>query len=681
MIGPEFVPQDSVVVESPLPGGAAEVFRFLFNFPQWLQIAGFFVGLVVAFFVVRYLWQRREPILTWIKTRSRGLKWALGSSIVVGVLVAIAAGGATWNYMQHDNDFCTGCHIMESPFRAFGSGAGRHEDRNCHDCHQQSIRASARQFVIWVAERPEEIKAHAPVPNERCDECHATGRDSTWQRIATTAGHRTHLESDSSDLADVLCVTCHGLEIHSFVPVAQTCGQSGCHLSEDTNFVLGRMAEQTDAHCTECHQFTADVPLLATFDSARGTLVPNDVQCFSCHEMETLLADFNPRLDPHSSTCGMCHNPHFQEQSVDASSTCQDCHTDLRDIPFHVGDNHFKDAERCLTCHPAHAAKVDASDCVGCHKAVNETGVNRHAPLPFDTAAVLLEASLPAERGELRLLGKRETGNSGPWTVDGRPLVPSGLHLSSRKLPLSVSGGPRLPPYRPTAIPPHVDEPRRGKGDVLPGPAPPLLEQTPADTFPHDPHEALTCIECHITEEGHGGLTFEQPRGCDICHHRGPSTNDCALCHQQDDLAAPYGRTFAVTVENHDPRSRPVDFAHDIHAEERCIDCHQEPVSLALDPESATCQACHADHHEAATQCAQCHRTDAVLHAHTVAEGHEGCDQCHTPDTVAVLVPERSFCLACHEDDVDHYPEKPCTVCHMQDEPEDYQHLLLSSGR
>ena len=95
MIGPELVPQDSVVVESPLPGGASQVFRFLFNFPQWAQIAGFFVGLVVALFVVRYVWHRREPIVAWIKTRSRGLKWALGGSVVVGGLVAIALGGAT----------------------------------------------------------------------------------------------------------------------------------------------------------------------------------------------------------------------------------------------------------------------------------------------------------------------------------------------------------------------------------------------------------------------------------------------------------------------------------------------------------------------------------------------------------------------------------------------------------
>ena len=201
--------------------------------------------------------------------------------------------------------------------------------------------------------------------------------------------------------------------------------------------------------------------------------------------------------------------------------------------------------------------------------------------------------------------------------------------------------------------------------------------RAPTDSFTHDRHEAIPCLDCHVTDEGHGDLTFEQPRGCDVCHHRDPSTNDCAVCHDPEDLAAPYGRTFAVTVEDHDPRIRTVDFFHDVHAEEQCIDCHREPVSLALGTESATCQACHEDHHETATQCAQCHRTYAVLDAHTVTEGHADCDECHTPATIALLVPERSFCLVCHEDDVDHYPEKACTVCHLQDDPKDYQQQLI----
>ncbi|MCA9722291.1 MAG: hypothetical protein KC489_07795, partial [Gemmatimonadetes bacterium] len=91
-----------------------------------------------------------------------------------------------------------------------------------------------------------------------------------WERIATTAGHRTHLESDSTALKDVQCVTCHGAEVHAFLPASQTCGQSGCH--ENLKITLGKMAEQTTWHCNTCHQFTAEVPLLATRDSAAGTL-------------------------------------------------------------------------------------------------------------------------------------------------------------------------------------------------------------------------------------------------------------------------------------------------------------------------------------------------------------------------------------------------------------------------
>ena len=90
--------------------------------------------------------------------------------------------------------------------------------------------------------------------------------------------------------------------------------------------------------------------------------------------------------------------------------------------------------------------------------------------------------------------------------------------------------------------------------------------RAPTDTFPHDRHEALACLDCHVTEEGHGNLTFEPPRGCDACHHRDPSISDCAACHAAEDLAAPYPRTFTVTVEDHAPRPRTVAFAHTIHA-------------------------------------------------------------------------------------------------------------------
>ena len=49
------------------------------------------------------------------------------------------------------------------------------------------------------------------------------------------------------------------------------------------------------------------------------------------------------------------------------SCTDAKCHADWRDVAFHAGKAHRKVAEQCETCHEPHAARVDASDCVGCH--------------------------------------------------------------------------------------------------------------------------------------------------------------------------------------------------------------------------------------------------------------------------------------------------------------------------
>jgi len=69
----------------------------------------------------------------------------------------------------------------------------------------------------------------ARVATAICSSCHVNGPEQkeAWQRIAQTAGHRVHFESDSSALAEVEGVTCHGQEVHKFVPVTETCPQSG----------------------------------------------------------------------------------------------------------------------------------------------------------------------------------------------------------------------------------------------------------------------------------------------------------------------------------------------------------------------------------------------------------------------------------------------------------------------
>jgi nitrate/TMAO reductase-like tetraheme cytochrome c subunit len=627
---------DSVVVESPLPGGVAQVVRFLLNtVPPWLQMAGVVLGVIVAAVLLRMLFVRRRAIRDWTVSRSREAKIALGVAALLLVVAAAGMGAATWNYTQHSNDFCTGCHVMNPAFQRFAEGTGGHADLSCHDCHQQPLSASARQLYLWVAERPEEIGEHAKVPNEVCERCHVTGDTATWQRIAATAGHRVHLESDSSDLRDLQCVTCHGVEVHRFRPVAQTCGQSGCHAPEETQIVLGAMAEQTVRHCTSCHEFTADVPLLATRDDARTTFVPRMSSCLGCHEMQRIMADFDERRDPHEGACGMCHNPHEQETPAAAAATCASagCHSNWENEPFHVGPAHRRVASQCLTCHMPHSAKVDASNCEGCHRAVRQRS-RRQPPLPFDTAAALRRVS-SAGGAQPQRVQKTEP----PW--------PRAI--------LSLLAGRSTPVLSFSNVGPETD------------------------TFSHARHERIACLVCHQTGEGHGLLTFERPRGCMICHHQAPATSRCATCHRPGEYAV-QEVTVTVQVPGHEPRSRPVDFQHSPHASRTCVECHTTPVTLAPTPAKAQCRDCHGDHHTVGPTCATCHAPADPGPAHPTLEiAHQRCDACHASATIERLTPTRTFCGACHEQKLQgHYDQKQCTTCHFLAEPGEHRSRLVT---
>jgi nitrate/TMAO reductase-like tetraheme cytochrome c subunit len=651
---------DTVVVVSPLPGGISTVVRILFNLPQWFQIAGFIAGVCVAAVVLVYLWRRRRTIAGWVATRERQVQWALGLTLLVLIAVGGSAGAYGWNYMQHDNGFCTGCHVMDPAFQEFVGFESKHATLSCHACHQQSMMANLRQLYLWVAERPEEIGPHAPVPDRVCKSCHGVGdpTDTTWRRIAETAGHRVHLESDSVALRDVMCVTCHGLEVHRFVPANRTCAQQGCHEESQTEIVLGRMAGQTFRHCSQCHRFTADVPALAMLDSARRTLLPVRQQCLACHEMVTALGDDDFRRDPHAGQCGLCHNPHTQAEVIEAVATCASagCHANWRDIPFHVGRAHRATATECLLCHEPHAARVDASDCEGCHTEVRTRGRYR-APLPFDTAAALRRITVAP-------------------------------HVEP---PLGVAPPPARSPGNGGGLP------LRGKGDVPPEDEPPSGVPVPAplkarvetrDTFRHDRHRDLACVTCHRSSVRHGELTFEVPRGCQICHHQAPLPSRCEPSHQLEPLReARYSVAFSIAVAAEPPRLRTVPFSHERHQALTCVSCHTTPVSLALSSERAQCRGCHDAHHDPIRDCAFCHSTPALRVVHERELGgrenasHQRCDACHTPASVALLEPRRSFCSTCHPDQRSgHYEGRECSLCHLLTTPTAWRPRLFQRG-
>jgi nitrate/TMAO reductase-like tetraheme cytochrome c subunit len=669
-------PTDSVAVESPLPGGVAQLTRFLLNtVPTWVQIGGLVLIAIVVVVGLVFLIRRRQAIRTWLATREPAVRVALLTAAVALLALAGGLGAATWNYTQHANEFCVGCHVMNPAFQKFGDEENAHAELSCHACHQQGIGASARQLYLWVKERPEEIGDHAKVPNQICAECHVTGDTAIWQRIAATAGHRVHLESDSSTLEGLQCVTCHGVEVHQFQPVRETCGQSECHKPTETDIVLGEMATQTVQHCTVCHEFTADVPALATRDSARGTLVPGMQQCLGCHEMRQVMADFDPERDPHGATCGMCHNPHEQETPAAAAATCATagCHSSWREEPFHVGEAHGRVGSQCLTCHEPHRAKVDASECAACHRAVQNRG-RLQPPLPFDTSAAMRPVgfvptprALPHSRGDGAAVGIRAPLHAAQSSPIGR--LTSGRRARGEAAP---SGG-------------VVFLAALDRTDALPGPEPSggHVERPPAaaaDTFSHARHARLACLVCHATGTGHGRLTFERPRGCAICHHQSPATARCASCHRESEYAA-QRETLTVTVPGHPPVARPVDFLHAAHETPTCVTCHTTPVTLAPPPAKAQCRDCHTDHHAVDRTCSACHIIAEPKAAHTTLEvAHQRCDACHTGTTVARLTPTRSFCSTCHAaKEKDHYDQRECTVCHFLAEPATYRAKIMTA--
>ena len=260
------------------------------------------------------------------QARARSAWWALLLLLVVGT------GLAAYNYMMHDNDFCRGLPhlraqrpgLREARYRHLPAGEQGGRARTTASPATPATRSRSRR-------RPRSCSTGSPTGPTRCrriPRCrgrpasNATSPASakkTWQRIASTAGHRIHLESDSSALKDVACLTCHARTAHRFQPADTTCAQKGCHLTDEVKIRLGRMASpvqprtsiptRRSSYCNSCHQFTAEAQFV-TLDSAGNTLRPAEGQCFGCHEMRELLATLRSGQGPHGGSCGMCHNPH-----------------------------------------------------------------------------------------------------------------------------------------------------------------------------------------------------------------------------------------------------------------------------------------------------------------------------------------------------------------------------------
>ena len=701
---------DSIRMDtSPLPGGVASVFRFLFSgVPQWIQVAGVVVGAIVAVVLVVVGWRRRAAIGAWLAAQSQGYKVALGAGVGTTLLAAGLVGGWSYNYMMHENDFCSSCHVMSSAFGRFQTS--EHSKLECHACHQQSIFASAKELYYWVMERPEKIPAHSPVPNRICGECHITQRrDSVWQFISATAGHQLHMKSDSSALRDLMCVSCHGKEVHAFAPVDLSCKQSGCH--DDVRVRLGRMADQTSLHCATCHEFTRPVAESAPLDSGRQGLVPLKAQCFTCHEMREKLAERGLDRDPHDARCGDCHNPHDQTTAVGAVKSCQSagCHASADTLTaFHRGlGSHALDD--CVACHVAHSWKVESTDCLSCHRTIFEDRPPKRALLrrtsaaggPGPTRRAAGHASSTSGHAPSAALSHAGASAAGE-AVAHAPPPPHGPRAAAPVLPVpawrgGAAGAPhaaqdgRRRPGGPSAVDAQDDDPRAtpvaagagtlpwramapwratGWSDEPPAatarqrPAPRRRPAAPAASSPapfrHSRHRKLACETCHRTVTRHGELTVRDAASCQGCHHAGDArAGTCTTCHLANELATPIERPVAIRVSGRpDTVTRRLAFEHARHAKEACATCHAADLGGTV---VKVCTSCHTEHHAIQRSCTACHPTPRAGHARDV---HDGCASCHHDATVAAFPPAQELCLSCHAEQRTHYPSRNCVACH-----------------
>lgn len=604
---------------------AGKFTRFLMtSVPQWVQIAGVLIGVPVGIIVVWQAWKHRRQLWAWWVARPTAVKLAFVGTAGVAALVVGVSGLYAYNYMMHDNDFCQSCHVMDKAWNRFQVSA--HKNIQCHACHRQPMYVSSKELFWWVTRRQMKVPPHDKVPSAVCGECHMRkGTDSTLTLVTLTAGHAVHLKSDSSALKDVQCVTCHGRDFHAFVPNNASCEQSGCHTN--VRVKLGAMSRQGFQHCTTCHDYKSRIPVGATVAQARLQLGPKALDCSSCHQMMTKILTFDLAADPHKGNCGMCHDPHKQNEPKDAYKTCAtaQCHSNADTLTaFHRGLGGRHAIDQCGACHQAHSWRVKGTDCLACHKTINQDrpGVRRVS---------MLEKREPVHYS---LLPTRQVMERGP--------VVRFASLVRFASPVHDARGSKPAPQR------FISKPAVAK---------------PVDSvFLHSIHKSLACTDCHGTGTTHGGLRFAGPGGCLACHHSSQQRAQCSTCHKTE----PLGRhslpvTFAITARR-DPVTRPLAVTHAQHSTVACTRCHGNDVKRSVT--ATTCTTCHADHHAAEANCASCHPTARAGHDRLA---HASCASCHTDTRLAALPMSRSLCLVCHQEQRNHYPTGDCATCHALD--------------
>lgn len=531
------------------------------------------------------------------KMRGRLESLPLYALLLIGGLIVAgtSAGGyyayKTYDYIEHDNEFCFSCHLMQDPYELFAQSA--HRGLGCKACHQPNMLERSSMGVTGIVFDPDTLSVHAEVPNQLCADCHIDGDPEQWTLIASSAGHRVHLESEDSVLQGLQCVECHSSSLHQFAAADETCAQSGCHTESDVE--LGAMGDLT-IHCAACHAFSAPVPDVDQA-GALAALAPDEDTCLSCHAMR-LLVDM-PDPDPHERACAACHNPHEQQTPAQAVESCASagCHTEAVDLtPFHVGLEEEVLTD-CLYCHQAHDFQVDGSDCTACHVDI------------MDDDPTVVASALEPGVGLLHSWG---------YPIPGWPQqVPQELDfLHSEHASVDCASC-------------HESVERHGEVTVT------TVNDCRSCHHTVDQGEIQSCADCHQESESTGdpyaltrtmdfstGLTVQRALpfdhdahpdlDCASCHTDGlalsASAVDCASCHEDHHEPA------ADCMSCHQPTGSEAHVVETAHVTCSGAGCHTDLPFEGLPRTNTVCLACHQDlvDHRPGGECAECHALPEV---------------------------------------------------------------------
>lgn len=518
---------------------------------------------------------------------------ALAVALLVGLGAAAFYGYRMYDYVQHDNDFCLGCHLMVDPYERFAQS--EHRGLGCKACHQPTMAVRTKMALTQVINNPEELESHAEVPNERCEDCHVKGNPEEWTQIANSAGHRVHFESEDKSLEGLKCVECHSSSVHEFAATDKTCAQSGCH--ENTKIQLGKMGDLT-MHCAVCHEFNRPVAQTVKSDSLEGALTPQAEECLSCHAMRKLVAEQFTGDDPHKAECGACHNPHEQKTPREAVRTCGNagCHENVDTLtPMHRGLARSV-VQDCMECHVAHKFTVPGNRCLDCHMDIfnepprEQSGPISQAPARANRYMHLVQQRTPLQVARNRFSHARHRQVACESCHDSRQkhgeiTVRSGVdcqscHHSNRAVAANCTnchersefGNRRYAVNQRLTF--SVGQPR---------------QKTRALNFMHEPHAKVACTQCHRDPVTRSAANL-QCKSCHEDHHK--PTESCMSCHPSPKRG----------VHN-----------RNVHVGCGGSGCHSELPVAGVPRTRQFCLTCHQDmvNHQPRGNCADCHRLPA----------------------------------------------------------------------